>query len=51
MNYQPFIELDEETWERFLYKAEHYDWDKHNPPERLEKLRKRAKELGLTTRF
>jgi hypothetical protein len=49
--FETCILLDEEAWKKFQYKAENYDYDKHFPPERLERLRKRAKELGLKTRF
>jgi hypothetical protein len=45
------ILLDKETWKKFQYKAKNYDYDKHFSPERLERLRKRAKDLDLTTRF
>jgi hypothetical protein len=30
---------------------EHYDWDKYWPPERIESLKKRAKELGMPADF
>jgi hypothetical protein len=45
------ILLDDEAWERFEYEMEHYDYDKYFPPERLERLRKRAKELGMPAKF
>jgi hypothetical protein len=45
------IELDDEAWERFQYEIEHYDWDKYWPPERIERLKQRAKELGMDADF
>jgi hypothetical protein len=51
---QPFnttILLDDEAWETFQYEMEHYDWDKYWPPERIERLKKRAKELGMKVNF
>jgi hypothetical protein len=49
--FETCILLDDEAWEKFHYEIEHYDYDKYFPPERLERLRKRAKELGMPAKF
>jgi hypothetical protein len=49
--FETCILLDDETWEMFQYKAKNYNYDKHFPPKWLGRLRERAKELGMPTRF
>jgi hypothetical protein len=49
--FETCILLDDEVWEMFQYKAKNYNYDKHFPPKWLERLRERAKELGMPTRF